>query len=67
MVYTQDKCIICNKKLGLLPYVCKCGNITCVSHQWPNHECSYNYKKVHKELLEHNNPKIVPSKINLMT
>jgi AN1-type zinc finger protein 5/6 len=66
MEHNKDKCIVCNKKVGLLPYICKCGNTTCAFHRWPNHECCFDYRQAHKDLLQQQNPKIAPSKINVI-
>jgi hypothetical protein len=54
----MNNCTVCKKKLGLMPFTCKCGKNTCINHQWPSHECSYDYKSDAKQKLMKENPKI---------
>ena len=36
------RCPICNKKIALMPYTCKCGGNFCVSHIQPElHNCEH--------------------------
>jgi hypothetical protein len=43
----------CKKKLGLLDFACRCGQIHCVMHrQAEAHACSFDYQKEHKDLLQ---------------
>lgn len=54
----------CNKKLGLLPFVCKCGLNFCGVHRYSDkHDCKFNYQEEYKKQLEKNNQKIVSDKI----
>jgi predicted nucleic acid binding AN1-type Zn finger protein len=44
----KNRCIICNKKIGLLGFECKCSpNIKfCAEHRLPeNHGCTFDHKK----------------------
>lgn len=43
-------------------YTCKCNEIYCREHML-NHNCSYNYKKLHSEYIKINNPIIMSDKI----
>jgi hypothetical protein len=39
------RCDECKKKIGLMEYKCKCGNIYCISHlQAEKHRCTFDYK-----------------------
>lgn len=59
------KCKHCRKKVGLISFTCKCGNIYCVTHQVPhNHNCTFNYIKETKQKLKKENPKIKTSMEN---
>lgn len=61
----KNKCFECNKNLGLVFIRCKCSNIFCSKHRYPeNHICSYNYKDMFKKELEKNNNKIISEKIS---
>ena len=60
----KKRCLICNKKLGLIDYSCRCGNFYCQKHRLPElHSCSFDYQKSGKELLDKNNPTIVADKV----
>ena len=60
----KPRCPICNKKLGLLPYTCKCGLDFCVRHIQPElHNCTYDHKTHSKELLNCRMIKVVNDKI----
>jgi hypothetical protein len=49
---TSNRCDKCRKKLGLLPYKCKCGKIFCMPHlHAEEHECTFDYKLEGKQLL----------------
>ena len=59
-----NRCMRCNKKLGLLGIKCKCDLYFCSDHRYSDrHNCSFDYKKHGKELLTKNNPVISFSKI----
>ena len=61
------RCPICNKKLGLLPFECKCGKLFCIKHKDPEaHGCTYDFKSESKEKLEEQLIKVVNSKINVI-
>ncbi|KAL9234550.1 hypothetical protein vseg_009409 [Gypsophila vaccaria] len=46
------RCGACNKKVRLLGFECKCGQVYCGSHRYPEkHACSYDYKTVQREAL----------------
>ena len=58
------KCFKCKKKY-LLTVSCKCGNKFCFKHRYAEqHECTFDYKKIGREILEKENPKILYKKIN---
>lgn len=47
------KCFICSKKITILNFSCKCNNIFCNIHKYPEeHNCSYDYKKENRIKLE---------------
>ena len=53
------KCAQCMKKLSMMSFTCKCGNMYCITHQTPHmHNCSYNYKLDLQNQIEKNNPKL---------
>lgn len=53
------RCTQCMKKLSMMSFTCKCGNMYCITHQTPHmHNCSYNYKLDLQNQIEKNNPKL---------
>lgn len=41
----KKKCFECKKKVGFLGIECRCGNIFCNLHRYPeNHNCSFDFK-----------------------
>lgn len=63
---TTQRCVVCKKKLGLLRFSCKCSNseVFCIHHKYPEtHECLFDFKKEHKEVIEKNNPSIENLKV----
>jgi len=53
---SKTRCTKCNKKLGIMIYICKCDKQFCISHlQAEEHQCTYDYKidgkdKIKKEI-----------------
>lgn len=60
----QARCYICKKKLGLMPFKCKCEQEFCSLHRAPeDHACTYDFKKEGKMLLEKLNPACLAAKL----
>ena len=60
----KKKCKVCKKKLGLLPFKCKCEHIFCSLHRYAeDHNCTFNYKDEYMTNFNKNNPKVVAEKI----
>ena len=61
----KERCIVCNKKTGIVPFKCKCDpNASFCSLHRLDHNCNYDYKKDQKEKLIKQNPLITPSKVD---
>ncbi len=57
----KKRCFVCNKKLGLIPFSCRCNTTIkfCSIHRYPDsHNCQFDWKKEGREQLEKNNPKV---------
>lgn len=55
----------CPKKLPLIPFKCRCGLLTCSDHKfYKDHNCTFDYVKMNKEILEKNNPIVIKDKID---
>ena len=60
----KNRCHTCNKKLPLMPIICKCGFKFCCSHRHPeDHQCTFNHKNEQQKLLRDKNPQIISDKI----
>lgn len=60
-----SRCWICNKKIGLTGFKCKCEYYFCPTHRYSDrHDCPFDYKNQAKEQLAQANPKIEFSKVD---
>lgn len=60
----SNKCGICKKKLGLVPFTCRCGGDYCSIHRYETeHGCTFDHKTFGRQQLEKDNKKIVADKI----
>ena len=52
-VKIQRRCLICNKKVGLVGgFECKCGGLFCSLHRSENmHDCSFNFAEAGMDSL----------------
>ena len=58
------RCGVCNKKLGLLGFECKCGKMFCSTHLIAEtHECTFNYTQEQCKRLQKSLIKVVHSKV----
>ena len=55
----------CNKKVGLLGFVCRCGGTFCSLHRYSDeHPCDFDFKTAGREQIAKKNPLVVAPKIN---
>ena len=60
----KKRCGMCRKKLGLIPFKCRCEKMFCAKHRYSDvHKCDYDYKTSYTQKYTEDNPKIVPNKI----
>lgn len=60
----SNRCHMCNKRVGLTGFTCRCGGLYCGEHRYDQaHNCSFDYKTMEREELRKNNPVIVSDKI----
>ena len=65
----SNRCFICNKKVGLVTFTCKCNSIKfyCSKHRTPeSHSCTYDWLKDTRVKLIKENPIIKNSKLDLI-
>lgn len=61
----KSKCLVCQKRLGLLGFLCKCNNKYCGAHRQPEHHtCTFDYKTKNREELKNQLVKCDNTKIN---
>jgi len=62
-----NRCMTCNKKIGLLGFQCKCELYFCSEHRYSDrHDCTFDYKSHGKELIAKTNPIIISKKIDII-
>ncbi|CAO2175283.1 unnamed protein product [Urochloa humidicola] len=60
-----SRCASCNKKVGLLGFVCRCGGTFCSVHRYTEkHPCDFDFKAADREQIAKKNPLVVAPKIN---
>ena len=61
----KNRCLVCNKKVGLLGFSCKCEGLYCAVHRHAEqHNCSYDFKKRGLNILEKKMIKVESDKIH---
>ncbi|CAN0841725.1 Zinc finger A20 and AN1 domain-containing stress-associated protein 1 [Linum grandiflorum] len=64
-VKAANRCLTCNKRVGLTGFKCKCGSTFCGSHRYPeNHECDYDFKEAGRNQIAKANPVVKADKID---
>uniref|UniRef100_A0A7C8YY98 AN1-type domain-containing protein n=1 Tax=Opuntia streptacantha TaxID=393608 RepID=A0A7C8YY98_OPUST len=60
-----NRCMSCNKKVGLTGFKCKCGSTFCGSHRYPGrgHDCNFDYKGAGRDAIAKANPIVKADKI----
>ncbi|TMW88161.1 hypothetical protein EJD97_018970 [Solanum chilense] len=54
----------CRRKVGLMPFRCRCGEVFCSEHRYSDrHDCSYDYKAAGREAIAKENPVVKAAKI----
>ena len=60
----STRCMCCRKKVGLLGFTCKCGQLFCGQHRYAEaHACTFDYQGSERARLAANNPTVQASKI----
>ena len=58
------RCWQCQRKIGLTGFPCHCGYIYCGLHRYAEeHNCPWDYRKAHQQLIARNNPLIKRRKL----
>ena len=60
------RCFVCQKKVGILPFTCKCDTslFFCAQHRYPeDHGCTFDHKHEFQEKLQQVMPHVAATKI----
>ena len=67
MKNVKKRCFNCNKKLGIIPFDCRCLNTFCTKCRLPSdHNCTYDFKSEGKDKLIKENPTIIADKVTVI-
>ncbi|ESQ55067.1 hypothetical protein EUTSA_v10027105mg [Eutrema salsugineum] len=59
-----NRCLCCNKKVGIMGFKCKCGSTFCGEHRYPeSHDCSFDFKEVGRGEIAKANPVVKADKL----
>ena len=54
-----NRCVVCKKKVGLLPFICECELMFCSTHRHPeDHSCTFDHRAKATTSLERNLVKV---------
>ncbi|KAL1816639.1 hypothetical protein ACET3Z_019213 [Daucus carota] len=60
-----NRCCSCRKRVGLTGFSCRCGNLYCADHRYPEkHECSFDYRAAEKDAIRKANPVVKREKLD---
>lgn len=60
----RKRCTKCNKKLSLVPFGCRCGNLYCNLCRMPeSHNCNFDFKAYACKQIEKENPVVIAKKV----
>ncbi|KAJ7537101.1 hypothetical protein O6H91_12G097300 [Diphasiastrum complanatum] len=59
-----NRCLSCNKRVGLTGFKCRCGDIFCSLHRYSDkHNCTFDYKAAGRDAISKENPVVKAEKI----
>nr|GEY84581.1 putative zinc finger A20 and AN1 domain-containing stress-associated protein 8 [Tanacetum cinerariifolium] len=64
VVKKRNRCHVCNKRVGLVPFSYRCDESFCGLHRMPEkHACKFDFKVVGRVVIEKHNPLCVADKL----
>ncbi|KAI3787620.1 hypothetical protein L1987_42218 [Smallanthus sonchifolius] len=64
-VTVSNRCLTCNKKVGVMGFKCKCGDTFCGNHRYPEeHDCDFDFKRSGRDAIAKANPVVKAEKVN---
>ncbi|KAK6925656.1 Zinc finger, AN1-type [Dillenia turbinata] len=59
------RCNTCKKRLGLMGFNCRCGNLFCTAHRYSDkHDCPYDYRAAAQDAIAKANPVVKAEKLD---
>merc|ERR1712193_322954 len=60
----KNRCQVCNTKLGMMSFDCRCEGLFCAKHRLPDdHECTFDFKSFDREKIAKANQAMTPEKL----
>ncbi|KAK7315559.1 hypothetical protein VNO77_34112 [Canavalia gladiata] len=60
----NKRCKSCNKKVGIIGFECRCGNVFCGRHRYPEeHACKVDLKEIGRKAMIKQNPLCIRDKL----
>ncbi|KAL3499468.1 hypothetical protein ACH5RR_038561 [Cinchona calisaya] len=64
-VAKSNRCLSCNKKVGVMGFACRCGSTFCGVHRYPEkHDCTFDFKGQGRDAIAKANPVVKGDKIH---
>ena len=61
----SNRCVACNKRVGLAGFKCKCELVFCGTHRYSDkHHCTFDYKTAGRETIAKANPLVKAEKLD---
>ncbi|XP_020105426.1 zinc finger A20 and AN1 domain-containing stress-associated protein 6-like [Ananas comosus] len=61
----ENRCSFCNKKIGLLGFTCRCGDVFCSVHRYSDkHNCGFDYRGAAQAKIAKANPLVKADKVD---
>ncbi|XP_010925078.1 zinc finger A20 and AN1 domain-containing stress-associated protein 6 [Elaeis guineensis] len=59
-----NRCSFCNKKVGLMGFKCRCGEVFCSVHRYSDkHDCAFDYRGAGQDAIAKANPVVKADKV----
>ncbi|KAL2480578.1 Zinc finger A20 and AN1 domain-containing stress-associated protein 2 [Abeliophyllum distichum] len=61
----SNRCTTCRKRLGLMVFNCRCGNLFCSLHRYSDkHDCLFDYRTAARDAIAKANPVVKAGKLD---
>lgn len=58
------RCFACRKKVGPMGFPCRCGEVFCEQHRYPeNHDCDFDHKATERQKIQDDNPVVISERV----